>query len=67
VSPKLRQTVHQLVDVLLDAIAEEGRQAVEDAPRKRRKRPAPVRAMPQGIDEFTVQRALAAGRKAGLF
>jgi hypothetical protein len=57
--------VHQLVDVLLDAIAEEQRE--EPAPERKRRRAAPVRAIPQGVDEFTVRRAMAAGRKAGLF
>jgi hypothetical protein len=62
-SPNLRRAFHDALDLVLDAVAAEAR---ETPPVRQRVRPAKVREMPANIDQFTIERAKAAGRKAGL-
>ena len=60
-SPAVRRAIHEAIDHVLDAIAEDGRE-----PKQRRKRaPAPL-PDPATIDPFTMRKAEAALKKAGL-
>jgi hypothetical protein len=59
-NPRVRQAVHEAVDLLLDALS-----ADEREPAPRRKRPVKVREMPAGVDEVTVARAVRALKRTG--
>lgn len=62
-NPNVRRALHEALDLVLDAVAADAR----EAPLKRvRVRPTKVRKMPEGIDPFTIERARRAGEKAGL-
>lgn len=62
-SPNVRRALHEALDLVLDAMAEEQR---ENPPKKTRQRPEKVRTLPPGVDDITIARAIAAGRKVGL-
>lgn len=62
ISAVARRRLHELLDEALDLLSEEGR----EPPKARRVRPPKERVLPPGIDDLTLARALAAGKKAGL-
>lgn len=61
-SPRVRRALHEALDHVLDAMAEDGREA---RPKPRKSRATPVRELTT-IDPFTQRKADAALKRAGL-
>lgn len=62
-SPRVRRAIHEAIDLVLDAVAEEAR---ETTAKKTRTRPVKERVLPPSVSDITLARALAVGKKAGL-
>ena len=65
--PRTRRALHEALDLVLDAMAEDAREKAGEDPKKRRVRAPKERSLPAGVDDLTVRRALEAGRRAGCF
>lgn len=59
VTPRVRRALHEALDLVLDAFAEDAR----ETPVRRRKRPEKARTMPHGVDEVTLRRAQEMARR----
>jgi hypothetical protein len=60
-TPRLRRALHDALDLVLDALEEDGRGRVP----RRRKRAEKIHIMPDGVDELTRERAKRAAERAG--
>lgn len=59
--------MHEALDLVLDAMAEDAREkAGEPAPKATRRRGVKPCELPSDVTDLTVRRALEAGKKAGL-
>lgn len=63
-SPNVRRAMHEALDLVLDALAQDARE--KPAAVARRVRPQKVRELPPGVSDATIERARKAGIKAGL-